>query len=137
MKATIFIVAVLRTLHHATEPCSYRSNGVNFVIAYILKTLNQLNAQMYTLDIFITISHLTFLHVFIHKGQSSGNQTKVIVYNQVGHFCTQMAWCKRSNGYNVGIFFGYSFTNVIDLDIQYLGSSLSTGLIFVKHVGCF
>lgn len=38
-------------------------------------TLNQQHAQYCSLDIYI-ISHWTFLHVLIHNGSSSVNQTK-------------------------------------------------------------
>ena len=41
-------------------------------------TLNQKNAQTCFLDIYITISLLTFLHVSVRKGLSSGNRTKAI-----------------------------------------------------------
>jgi hypothetical protein len=45
-------------------------------------TINQQNAQTCFLDIYITISHLTSLHVSVHKGPSSGNQTKVIQHER-------------------------------------------------------
>jgi len=39
-------------------------------------TLNQQNAQNCSLNIYITISHLTFLRFSIRKGPSSGNWPK-------------------------------------------------------------
>jgi len=43
---------------------------------FYLTTLHQQNARTCSLDIYIIISHLTFLHVPVPKGPSSGNQTK-------------------------------------------------------------
>ena len=41
-------------------------------------TLNQQSAQNHSLDIYIIISYWALLHVSVHKGQPSGNQTKAI-----------------------------------------------------------
>jgi len=41
-------------------------------------TLNQQNAQNYSVDIYIAVSHSTLLHVSIRKGPSSRNQTRTI-----------------------------------------------------------
>jgi hypothetical protein len=43
-------------------------------------TFNQQNIQYFYLDIYITISHYLFIDVSIHKGSSSGNQTKAILH---------------------------------------------------------
>ena len=53
---------------------SYSNEEVKFA------TLKQPNAHSSSLDIHITISHWIILHVSIHKGSSSENQTKTIPY---------------------------------------------------------
>jgi len=51
---------------------SYRNEELKFT------TLKQQNAHHCSLDIHITVSHRIILHVSIHKGSSSENQTKTI-----------------------------------------------------------
>ena len=44
------------------------------------KETNKQNAHTCSLDIYIIISPLMFLHVSVRKGPSSGNQNKVVQY---------------------------------------------------------
>ena len=59
---------------------SHSPKLVNFILLITCNaaTLIQQNTHCCSSDICITISHRTFLKVSIHKGQSSGNQTKTI-----------------------------------------------------------
>jgi len=45
--------------------------------------LNPQNAQNCSLEICIVVSHLTFVHVSIHKGPSSGNQIKATLHKTI------------------------------------------------------
>jgi len=60
--------------------CIFRM-GLSVILLVVIvhfATLNQHNAQYCSLDGYITISSLLFLHVSIHKRSTSGNPTKTI-----------------------------------------------------------
>ena len=57
------------------------SMGLSVIMRVVIvqfTTLNQHNAQNCSLDSYITIPRLIFLHVSIHKESSSRNRTKTI-----------------------------------------------------------
>jgi hypothetical protein len=61
-------------------------------------TLNQQSAQNHSLDIYIIISNWKLLHVSIHMGQSSGNQTKAITHkNKLSTFVHSWYGVKEYN----------------------------------------
>ena len=56
------------------------------------------------LDSYITLSHWIFLHVSIHKGHSSGDQTKVMQHKaKLATFVYSWRGVRESNGINVSI----------------------------------
>ena len=90
---------------------SYRS--LHRITRNILKTVNKKNAGTCSLDIYITISHITLLHVSALKWRSSGNQTKVMRHK--AKLATSVhGWYDARNA-----------------------NQHSTALTFVWYVGCF
>ena len=70
-----------------------------------------------------------------HKGQSSGNRTKLTQHK--AKLVSFVRGIRDSGGYSEDISLYSCCINVMDLDTQYLGDSLHTVLTFVKYVGCF
>lgn len=72
-----------------------------FIPCVVGTALDQQHAQYFSLDVCI-ISHWTFRHVSIHKGSSSGNQTKAVPHKiKSVTFIHSWYGVKESNRYTV------------------------------------
>ena len=94
------------------------------------KTPNQQNAQIYSLDIHITISNFTVPRASARKGPSSGTQIKVTPHKtELATFVQGCRGVNDSSSQNVDISLYSNCMNMLHLHTEYIGSSVQALLV--------